>query len=928
MNSIICLILLLVSLLFYLEINKENYASYGGWRWTKSNKNKKPSESSDNSKSEGEASKSKKKNKGSGSGESKKNESLGIQVKNITPPKRNKEKEEEEKRKKRKEDDRRILSNRCITADNCNIPYQKKLLKIVGQPDTKRWSEYIFEPTETDNYNKNDAKNIANDEVLYSERDLKEYAYDVDQKSRIGIPLRGKLHSQMKKVKKKKGSCLEIQATSDDQLLNEQSFKNKTAIERFKPNVLRTKLWKNSGHVVLNENYVNPFNSKDLSPLKAPLLNNYEKNNAKKPSQFEVISEVNKYYKDKFPKCIDNKNELRSYIDRQIQKKYDENISNEKYFLATAREYREAGSCHKLLKTKEKLKIFSLDNHIMYDEPISNKLKIKHYDSDLSEIHIKMDILTPKIWGSIETNTNQGKECLPWKTARGGKKSHFSKSNDDNTCGDPDGDGFDWCYTSNGPNNYWGKCKQQKSNQFFLALIGKGDYSPEVTTENGCCGLAISLIYQPMLSKNKAILALTNSCNTDDEAKWEILAQEENSLLNNNTRYQIDIYYDTITGLTKIWKNGELAFSTTILGGKIKKGYISLGSGCHSKVFKPWKGKIYKMDIFSGKPSWVDDGAGKPVEGFTSGSSAKKYYDKTISKNRGVPIKNPHGNRRLTPKKAPYEKYLSQLSGKLSNVEFKYHKMSGTKEIKENFKQNKFIKKNTNKFLNAEQNIKKIIKKDKTKILKKTKKKCNVETFTKKNKNSNSKKTKIKKAKKKKIKKAKKINKIEKFNQEIDSNIPQANPINNIEKEEFNKKIFANAEGKKPVVDKPFDFKPKVEFKHEQPEKKIASAYGWSYIPPQYWSVPQKRPPVCIPAAGTEEIVRPLYDKGTPVNALEWNQVGSIIPKFEYKTVYNPNYYYPGWIAQDNVNYPKKGAVSTEYYNNNPATATNPNQGK
>ena len=119
-----------------------------------------------------------------------------------------------------------------------------------------------------------------------------------------------------------------------------------------------------------------------------------------------------------------------------------------------------------------------------------------------------------------------------------------------------------------------------------------------------------------------------------------------------------------------------------------------------------------------------------------------------------------------------------------------------------------------------------------------------------------------------------------------------------------------------------------VRVAQKRPEKKIASAYGWSYIPPQYWSVPQKRPPVCIPAAGTEEIVRPLYDKGTPVNALEWNQVGSIIPKFEYKTVYNPNYYYPGWIAQDNVNYPKKGAVSTEYYNNNPATATNPNQGK
>jgi len=923
MNSIICLILLLVSLLFFLKINKENYASYGGWRWIKTNKNEKPSESDE---SESAAGNSDEDESSSGSGESGKNKSLGIQVKNNTPPKKKSKKEEEDdKRKQREEDDKRILSNRCLTADNCNVPYQKKILKIVGQPDTKRWSEYLFEPTETNNYNKNDAKNIANDEVLYSERNLKEFEYDVDQQSRMGIPLRGKLHSQMKKVKKKQGSCLEIQATSDDQLLNEHLFKNKTAIENFKPNLLRTKLWENSGHV-LNENYVNPFDSKDLSPLKAPLLNNYETNSAKKPSQFEVIKEVDKYYNDKFPKCIGNKNELKSYIDGQIQKKYDENISNEKYFLATAREYREAGSCHKLLKTKEKLKIFSLDNHIMYDEPVSNKLKIKQHDSDLSEIHIKTDILTPKTWGSKITNTIKGERCFPWKTARGGKKSYFAKSDDDNACGDPDGDGFDWCYTSNGPRNYWGKCNKKKSNQFFLALIGKGDYSPEVSTKKGCCGLAISLIYEPMLSKDKAILALTNVCNeeaTEDGGQWGILAQKKNIMLSNNTRYQIDIYYDTITGLTKIWKNGELAFSTTIPGGQIKKGYISLGSGCHSKVFKPWTGKIYKMDIFSGKPSWVDDGAGKPVEGFTSGSSAKKYYDKTISKNRGKPKKNPHGNRRLNPKNAPYEKYLSQLSGKLNNVELKYHKMSGTKKIKENFKQNKFIKKNTNKFLNAEQNIKKKIKKDQSKIMKKKiKKKCNVETFTK----SKSKKNKGRKNKPKKIK-AKRMKKVEKFNQKIDSNIPQANPINNIEKEEFNKKNFANAEGKKPVVDKPFDFKPKVEFKHEQPEKKIASAYGWSYIPPQYWSVPQKRPPVCIPAAGTEEIVRPLYDKGTPVNALEWNQVGSIIPKFEYKTVYNPNYYYPGWIAQDNVNYPKKGAVSTEYYNNNPATATKPNQG-
>merc|ERR1711998_463026 len=120
------------------------------------------------------------------------------------------------------------------------------------------------------------------------------------------------------------------------------------------------------------------------------------------------------------------------------------------------------------------------------------------------------------------------------------------------------------------------------------------------------------------------------------------------------------------------------------------------------------------------------------MEGFT----AQKFYDKTINSNRGNPLKNPHGNRRLNPKKAPYEKYLSELSNSANknsvklfgNFKLKYHNLTGTKEVKENF-QNKFIKTSTNKFIKAEENIKKIIKKDKNMIVEKPTKKCNVETF-------------------------------------------------------------------------------------------------------------------------------------------------------------------------------------------------------
>ena len=64
------------------------------------------------------------------------------------------------------------------------------------------------------------------------------------------------------------------------------------------------------------------------------------------------------------------------------------------------------------------------------------------------------------------------------------------------------------------------------------------------------------------------------------------------------------------------------------------------------------------------------------------------------------------------------------------------------------------------------------------------------------------------------------------------------------------------------------------------------STYGWNYIPPQYWRVPQQRPPVCTPSSNCPpNKVMPILDKGAPVDALEWTQVGSILPKFQYNEV-------------------------------------------
>jgi hypothetical protein len=81
-----------------------------------------------------------------------------------------------------------------------------------------------------------------------------------------------------------------------------------------------------------------------------------------------------------------------------------------------------------------------------------------------------------------------------------------------------------------------------------------------------------------------------------------------------------------------------------------------------------------------------------------------------------------------------------------------------------------------------------------------------------------------------------------------------------------------------------------------RPTKKVFDAYGYSYVPPEFWSVPQNRPPVCIPQQGFKAEALPLYTSGTPLDALELNN--SILPKFIYEEVYDPKYYYPGYISK------------------------------
>lgn len=84
---------------------------------------------------------------------------------------------------------------------------------------------------------------------------------------------------------------------------------------------------------------------------------------------------------------------------------------------------------------------------------------------------------------------------------------------------------------------------------------------------------------------------------------------------------------------------------------------------------------------------------------------------------------------------------------------------------------------------------------------------------------------------------------------------------------------------------------------HIKPEiKEVVNQYGYSYLPPEVWSVPQDRPPVCIPQAGFKAEALPMYTVGTPLDALEITD--TILPKFTYNEVYDPKYYYPGYQSK------------------------------
>tara|TARA_Y100000389_G_scaffold29265_1_gene24936 strand:+ start:6235 stop:7074 length:840 start_codon:yes stop_codon:yes gene_type:complete len=80
-----------------------------------------------------------------------------------------------------------------------------------------------------------------------------------------------------------------------------------------------------------------------------------------------------------------------------------------------------------------------------------------------------------------------------------------------------------------------------------------------------------------------------------------------------------------------------------------------------------------------------------------------------------------------------------------------------------------------------------------------------------------------------------------------------------------------------------------------KPNPSIDSPYGFVYFPNKYWAQwGYNRPPVCTPT-GNKCKVLPTYTTGVPVDVLDYTQVGSMMPKFQYSEEYEmeptvPNY--------------------------------------
>ena len=99
-----------------------------------------------------------------------------------------------------------------------------------------------------------------------------------------------------------------------------------------------------------------------------------------------------------------------------------------------------------------------------------------------------------------------------------------------------------------------------------------------------------------------------------------------------------------------------------------------------------------------------------------------------------------------------------------------------------------------------------------------------------------------------------------------------------------------------------------------KPGIEVYNQYGYSYMPPQSWTMPQERPARCSgPFIPNPQAV---YTEGAPVDSLEWNK---LLPKFKYTEIEDEYQYKPG------IYYTSKVQDCENTYNNNKGIHNFPN---
>mgnify|MGYP001458757539 CR=1 FL=1 len=99
-----------------------------------------------------------------------------------------------------------------------------------------------------------------------------------------------------------------------------------------------------------------------------------------------------------------------------------------------------------------------------------------------------------------------------------------------------------------------------------------------------------------------------------------------------------------------------------------------------------------------------------------------------------------------------------------------------------------------------------------------------------------------------------------------------------------------------------------------KPGIEVYNQYGYSYMPPQSWTMPQERPARCSgPFIPNPQAV---YTEGAPVDSLEWNK---LLPKFKYTELEDEYQYKPG------IYYTSKVQDCENTYNNNKVIPKFPN---